>query len=91
MQEAEASETFDSIIVGTSTVGVTGLTIGYVVWLIRGVALLASMISSFPAWVSFDPLPVLDNFGADQDDEDEDGSLVSMVTRENDEPCPEEE
>ena len=32
-----------------------------------GSALLASMVSSLPAWMSFDPLPVLDNFGTKMD------------------------
>lgn len=91
-EAAEASEAFDSIVVGTSAVGVTGLTIGYVVWMLRAGTLLASVITSVPAWMSFDPLPVLDSFDEDRDDdEDDDGCLVSMVTRGNEKPSPEEE
>jgi len=65
--------------VGSAALGVTGLTVGYVVWLIRGGTLLATMISSLPAWMTFDPLPVLDSFeetkqigngGEPPDDED---------------------
>jgi hypothetical protein len=54
-------------VVGTTAVSVTGLTVGYVLWLIRGGTLLASLVSSLPAWCAFDPLPVLDNFDASED------------------------
>jgi hypothetical protein len=40
--------------------GVTGgLSIGYVVWLVRGGVLVSSMLSALPAWQMIDPLPVL--------------------------------
>jgi hypothetical protein len=46
-------------IVATS-LGVTGgLSIGYVVWLVRGGVLVSSMLSALPAWQMIDPLPVL--------------------------------
>lgn len=37
----------------------SGLSIGYVVWLIRGGILVSSMLSALPAWQLIDPLPVL--------------------------------
>ena len=37
----------------------TGLSVGYVIWLVRGGALLGSMLSSMPLWNMVDPLPVL--------------------------------
>jgi hypothetical protein len=37
----------------------TGLSVGYVIWLVRGGALLGSMLSAMPAWQMIDPLPVL--------------------------------
>ena len=37
----------------------SGLSIGYVIWLIRGGVLLSSMLSALPAWQMLDPLPVL--------------------------------
>jgi hypothetical protein len=40
----------------------TGFSLGYVVWLARGGALLASLASSLPAWAMVDPLPVLSRF-----------------------------
>jgi hypothetical protein len=33
---------------------------GYVMWLLRAGPLVASILSSLPAWRTFDPLPVLD-------------------------------
>jgi hypothetical protein len=36
-----------------------GLSIGYVVWLVRGGVLASSMLSALPAWQMIDPLPVL--------------------------------
>jgi hypothetical protein len=37
----------------------TGLSVGYVIWLLRGGALLGSLLSAMPAWQMVDPLPVL--------------------------------
>ena len=55
----------------------TGLTIGYVAWLIRGGVLVSSLLTSMPAWRLLDPLPILGNIRAD--DSDDDDSLESMV------------
>jgi hypothetical protein len=54
----------------------TGLSVGYVIWLVRGGALVGSMLSSMPLWNMVDPLPVLSRTGsgkaqqgrADEDD-----------------------
>jgi hypothetical protein len=54
--------------------------VGYVVWLARGGMLLASLLSSMPAWRAIDPLPVLANFRDDDDDAD-DESLDSLVKK----------
>jgi predicted outer membrane repeat protein len=37
----------------------SGLSIGYVIWLVRGGILVSSMLSALPAWQMIDPLPVL--------------------------------
>ena len=42
----------------------SGLSIGYVVWLVRGGVLVSSMLSALPAWQMIDPLPVLAAAGA---------------------------
>jgi hypothetical protein len=55
-----------------SSVAVGGsLSVGYVVWLLRGGLLLSSLLSSLPAWQSIDPMPVLAR-GGDADEEADD-------------------
>ncbi|MCB1853113.1 MAG: hypothetical protein KDI83_20455, partial [Gammaproteobacteria bacterium] len=70
-----------------STIAVsTGLSVGYVAWLIRSGVLLSSVLSSLPAWHFIDPLPVLGSVAvsnvrreeSDQSDEPEDDSVESM-------------
>ncbi len=62
------------IVLGTTTVVSTALSVGYVVWLIRGGTLFASMVASLPAWTLVDPLPILTSFQetnpSEQDDEE---------------------
>jgi hypothetical protein len=53
-------------------------TVGYVLWMARGGMLFASLMSSMPAWRSFDPLPILQYATRDEDDGDDD-SLQSLV------------
>jgi Domain of unknown function (DUF4347) len=56
---------------GSAAVGGFGLTVGYVLWLLRGGALLASLVSSLPAWRFLDPLPVLAR--ADEEESEDEG------------------
>lgn len=83
-EDTEAQQTFETLAVGTTAVGITGLTVGYVFWLLQSGSLLASVIATLPAWCSFDPLPVLGAFEEEEDDDEEDDdSLESLVTRRN--------
>ena len=52
----------DKVVVGSSAIATTSLSVGYVIWMLRGGSLLASFVSSLPAWSSFDLLPVLEKF-----------------------------
>ena len=45
--------------IASSILITSGLSIGYVVWLVRGGVLMGSMLSALPAWQMIDPLPVL--------------------------------
>ncbi|MGI9518285.1 MAG: Ig-like domain-containing protein, partial [Pirellulaceae bacterium] len=49
----------------TSSVAVTTITAtaGYVIWSLRGGFLMATLVSSLPAWSHIDPLPVLETGG----------------------------
>ncbi|MDX1434899.1 MAG: hypothetical protein R3286_20830, partial [Gammaproteobacteria bacterium] len=70
----------ETTVVGSSVAVTTGLSVGYVIWLARGGLLLASLLSSMPAWRVIDPLPVLASVaGRAGDDDDE--SLDSMIRK----------
>ncbi len=70
----------DRQLIGGSVAVTTGLSIGYIIWLVRGGLLLSSVLTSMPAWRWVDPLPVL---GAvdDQAPANDGESLTSMVER----------
>jgi hypothetical protein len=62
-QMTHASEDRRNVI--ASSIALTsGLSIGYVVWLVRGGVLVSSMLSALPAWQMVDPMPVLAAGGA---------------------------
>ncbi|MGQ0751352.1 MAG: VCBS domain-containing protein, partial [Betaproteobacteria bacterium] len=65
-------------IIGSAVAVGAGLSVGYVIWLLRGGLLITSLLSSLPAWRFVDPLPVLGRLQDDDDEEDE--SLESMVS-----------
>ena len=61
----------------TVRIGVTAalagtISVGYVIWLLRGGALLTAVLSSLPAWQFVDPLPVLDAWASRRKREAED-------------------
>lgn len=70
------------MLVGSSVAVTSGLSVGYVLWMTRGGLLIASLLSSLPAWKLIDPIPVLARFGLD--DEDAGESLGSMVDTDRD-------
>ncbi|HET8749070.1 MAG TPA: hypothetical protein VFM98_25985, partial [Ramlibacter sp.] len=63
------------------SVSVAGLSLGvsvaYVLWLVRGGVLLGSYLSALPAWRLLDPLPVLGRaHGSPEEDEEDDEPLA---------------
>ena len=67
-------------IVGSSMVLTSGLSVGYIVWLVRGGVLLSSVLSSLPAWRFIDPLPILATLNGRSGNADEDNeSLESLI------------
>jgi len=54
-----APEKMQRIVIGSSTAVAGSLSVGYVIWLVRGGVLLSSLLSSLPAWRVLDPLPIL--------------------------------
>jgi hypothetical protein len=70
----------EKLVVGTTTVVSTSVSVGYVIWMLRGGSLLTTFLSSLPAWQSFDPLPILESFQDGEDQSSDDESLESLVT-----------
>lgn len=69
----------------------SGLSVGYVIWLVRGGALLGSMLSSMPAWQMMDPLPVLaraGRAGAAAGPDEGDGEVENLFDGRADAPVP---
>jgi hypothetical protein len=58
-EDAQEEAVVEQGVVASSVVVSTGFSFGYVLWLARGGALLASLASAIPAWAMVDPLPVL--------------------------------
>jgi hypothetical protein len=56
-----------------------GLSLGYIVWLLRGGVLISSVLTSLPAWRTIDPLPVLDGM-SDDSESGRDESLQDLVS-----------
>ncbi|MGB5745246.1 MAG: hypothetical protein WBM65_22770, partial [Sedimenticolaceae bacterium] len=66
-------------VVGSSVAVTTGLSVGYVAWLVRGGVLLSTALSSLPAWQFVDPLPVLARTRDDEDADGQDDSLQAII------------
>jgi hypothetical protein len=76
----EERVTLERNIVASSAAVSASLSIGYVVWLLRGGVLLSSLLASVPAWGSFDPLPIL-SAGGRRGRDGEDDSLQGMLKK----------
>ena len=65
------------------TISVAGVSLGlslvYVLWLIRGGVLMGSYLSALPAWRVLDPLPVLSR--VDEEAEEDDEALDAVADR----------
>ncbi len=94
LREARLNEAFDKVrdevvlaqqaqaeVLASGAVLSSSVSVGYVLWLARGGALAASLLSALPAWSTIDPLPVLSQMkrreggpnaaGATDDEDDE--------------------
>lgn len=71
---ATAGVVTGGILVATSTVSV-----GYVFWALRTGFLMASVLSSLPAWQSFDPVPLINHLDDEGDAMDEDDAMERMM------------
>src|SRR5437763_1598181 len=73
---------------GSATVMSIGLSVIYILWTIRAGYLIASLVSTMPAWRLVDPLPILETFddalkrrrrGTADGTDDDDESLESLA------------
>jgi hypothetical protein len=78
-EEVHDQRFLDKAIAGSTFAVTTGLSIGYVLWLVRGGILLSSVLSSLPAWRLVDPLPVLASLDKRSQDQADDDSLESVI------------
>ena len=80
--ETLSPDLVNSVVVGSTAVVTTSLSVGYVIWILRGGSLLTafmSALSALPAWQAFDTLPILQTF--EKRNEEDDDSLLSIATR----------
>ena len=69
----------EKVVIGSTAAVSTSFSVGYVVWMLKGGSLFSTVLSSIPAWQTFDPLPVLESFEENGDLEDGE-SLASLVS-----------
>ena len=87
LEQVEDEFEFDGAVpewaTGTAVATTASISVGYIMWMLRGGYVLASVLSTMPVWQNIDPLPVLAALEA-ADDEDDD-SLETMIDRASDE------
>jgi hypothetical protein len=79
MHESLIEENHSRIVAGTASFISVGASVLYLAWFLRAGSLVSSLLSSMPAWSFVDPLPILDQMGSPEGEEDDDESLQSMV------------
>ncbi len=68
------------VAIGSTALVSGGLSVGYVLWLLRGGVLVATVMSSVPAWAGIDPLPVLSQARRqDEDDGEQDADPIERL------------
>lgn len=75
------------ILAGGSATAIGTMSVGYVLWLLRGGVLLSGLLSALPAWQVLDPTPVLSAGatarGRRDDDDDADGDEIEHMFKED--------
>jgi hypothetical protein len=59
----------DAVVVGSVGVVGTGLSVGYLIWMVRFGTILSGLLAQVPAWTLLDPLLVVDGQSEDEDQE----------------------
>jgi hypothetical protein len=90
-QQVRSGIHLQDLAVGSAFTVTTGLTVGYVLWMIRGGLLVSSLVAQMPAWKLVDPLVVLSGLDEDWSDsqsEEDEETLESIVESMEDTPEP---
>jgi hypothetical protein len=77
VEERIAGFTTGDLVVGTSAVVSTSVSVGIMIWVLRGGSLLTAFMSATPVWTAFDPLPILVNRHSEEPKDDD--TLLSLV------------
>ncbi|MBM4091437.1 MAG: hypothetical protein FJ276_18730, partial [Planctomycetes bacterium] len=77
-QTVESGTDVSAIAIGSVGTIASGLTVGYVLWVLRSGLVLSSILASLPAWTMFDPLVVVSASGRMDEEQDEE-SLEDLV------------
>jgi hypothetical protein len=75
-EEIDGEIRLGKTVLGSAMAASVGLSAGYVIWMLKGGSLLASVLSSLPAWQLADPLAIL---GRTRDEEDEDEESLETI------------
>ncbi len=67
--EVNKSLQLTKVLAGSAGAVTTGLSVGYIIWILRGGVLLSGLLAQMPAWAMLDPLLVVDGAGNDDDRE----------------------
>ncbi|QDV86729.1 NHL repeat protein [Stieleria magnilauensis] len=78
-QELKQGDSTPYLFAGSFAGVSSALSVGYVMWTVRGGLLATSLLAHLPAWSFVDPLLVLNEFEEDQDGEDD--SLEEMLDK----------
>jgi hypothetical protein len=66
--------------IGTATMAAS---LGYIIWFLRGSAMMATVITQVPAWKMIDPLVILDSMNAGQTEACEDQDVINSYFENN--------
>ncbi|MFK8020274.1 MAG: hypothetical protein AB8B86_10925 [Pseudomonadales bacterium] len=78
LEEIGEDNEADRLLVQTFASGGVALSSGVVAWMLRGGSLMASLLTSLPAWKSFDPLPIIAKKSRDSDSEESDDNAKAV-------------
>ncbi len=82
-KQMQSAANLPQILLGSSAAIASTISVGYLIWLIKGGQIVAAMMANVPAWRLIDPLPILNAMIDDEDDgeDGEDDSLDTIINK----------